>query len=108
MALKKTKTDDVSQAVDTLVDSVVNEIMTPDEIEAIQEDEQNRFDNSASVQRLQLATRIVSEKFGLDDRYSVTKFNDKGKVVDLALENSEFIVSVTIKNSEAQGMTVSD
>ena len=82
------------------------EVMTAEEIEAVQEDEQKRLDASASMERLQLATRIVSEKFGLDDEYHVTKFNDKGKVVDLTLENAEFIVSCTIKNSEAQGMYI--
>lgn len=104
MALKKTKNDVPQDAVDEIID----EVITSAEIKAIQDDEQKRFDNSASVQRLQLATRIVSEKFGLDDEYSVTKFNDKGKVVELALENSQFIVAVTIKNSEVQGMTVED
>ena len=92
----------------SVVDGIINEVITSAEIKAIQNDEQKRFDNSARVQRLQLAARIVSEKFGLDDEYSVTKFNDKGKVVELALENSQFIVAVTIKNSEVQGMTVED
>lgn len=107
MALKKTKTD-VSQAVDTLVESVAEDIITTGEIEAIQKEEQKKFDNSASMQRLQLATAIISEKFGLDDEYSVIKFNDKGKIVELALENSQFIISVTIKNSEMQGMTIQE
>lgn len=92
MALKKKK--------------AVEENLTAEEIEAVQEDEQKRNDASASVERLQLATRIVSEKFGLDDEYHVTKFNDKGKVVELTLENAEYIVACTIKNSEAQGMYV--
>lgn len=77
--------------------------MTEEEIEEMAEE---AVDSSASMERLQLATTIVSNKFGLDDEYHVTKFNDKGKVVDLTLENSEFIVSCTIKNSEAQGMYV--
>lgn len=92
MALKKKKAVEPKE-----------EVMTAEEIE---EDEQKRLDASASVERLQLATRIVSEKFGLDDEYHVTKFNDKGKVVELTLENSEYIVACTIKNSEAQGMYI--
>ena len=95
MALKKKKAVEPKE-----------EVMTAEEIEAVHEDEQKRLDASASMERLQLANRIVSEKFGLDDEYTVTKFNDKGKVVELTLENSEFIVACTIKNSEAQGMYI--
>lgn len=86
--------------------AVVEEVITPEEKTAIAEDEQKSIDASASMERLRLATRIVSEKFGLDEEYAVTKFNDKGKVVDITLENAEFIVSCTIKNSEAQGMYI--
>lgn len=82
--------------------------MTEDEAVALAKDETKRFDASASMERLQLATRIVSEKFGLDDEYHVTKFNDKGKVVDITLEGAEFILSCTIKNSENQGMYTPD
>ena len=80
--------------------------MNEEEKEALEIQAQEILDSSASMERLQLATAIVSNKFGLDDEYSVTKFNDKGKVVDLTLENKEFIISCTIKNSEAQGMYV--
>ncbi len=82
------------------------EAMTVEEKEAIVEDEKKRIEASANMERLQLATRVVSERFNLDDEYCVTKFNDKGKVVDITLENGDFIISCTIKNSEAHGMYV--
>ena len=92
MALKKKKVNE--------------EAMTVEEKEAIVEDEKKRIEASANMERLQLATRVVSERFNLDDEYRVTKFNDKGKVVDITLENVDFIISCTIKNSEAHGMYV--
>jgi len=94
MGLKKKNTEDTA-------------VLTPAERDAIREDENYRNEDSASMmERLQLAVRVVSQKFNLDDEYRVTKFNDKGKVVDLTLENGDFVLSVTIKNSEAHGMYI--
>lgn len=81
--------------------------MTTEEQVAIHNDEERRdAENANMMERLQAAVRVVSQKFNLDDEYRVTKFNDKGKVVDLTLENGDFIISVTIKNSEAHGMYI--
>ena len=60
----------------------------------------------ADTQRLRLATNVVSSKFNLDSSYRVTKFDDKGKVVNLTLENENFTISVTIKDSERHEMIV--
>lgn len=62
--------------------------------------------NVATTERLQLATNIVSSRFNLDDTFRVSKFNDKGKVVNLDLENEDFILAVTIKDGNRQGMIV--
>lgn len=72
--------------------------------EVINQDERTCLEEVASSQRLALATRIVSERFGLDSEYAVTKFNDKERVVEITLANPDFIVAVTIKNSVAHGM----
>jgi enoyl-[acyl-carrier-protein] reductase (NADH) len=56
----------------------------------------------ASVDKLNKVTEIVSDKFGLDNTYHVTKFNDKGNKVELTLENLEYIVAVTLKNPEIE------
>ena len=101
MALKKKK---IEQPEVVEEQNQEEEVLTPDEVEAIQVDEKRRIDASANMERLQLATRIVSETFNLDDGYSVVAFNDKGKVVSVSLTNGDFVVSVTIKNSEAHGM----
>ena len=77
-----------------------------EEKEAIQKAEEKETQESADTQRLQLATNLVSGKFNLDPSYSVKKFEDKGKVVNLTLENNEFIINVTIKDSERHGMYV--
>ena len=79
-------------------------VMTEEEKEAIQKSEEKKKEQSADTRRLQLATNVVSSQFNLDASYSVSKFDDKGKVVNLTLENSDFIINVTIKDSERHGM----
>lgn len=81
-------------------------VMTEEEKEAIQKSEEDKKEQSADTRRLQLATNVVSSQFNLDPSYSVSKFDDKGKVVNLTLENSDFIINVTIKDSERHGMHV--
>ena len=81
-------------------------VMTEEEKEAIQKSEEKKKEQSADTRRLQLATNVVSSQFNLDPSYSVSKFDDKGKIVNLTLENSDFIINVTIKDSERHGMHV--
>ena len=80
--------------------------MNEAEKEAVKEQEKKVEETGANTERLQLATNLVSSKFNLDDSYRVAKFDDKGKVVNLTLENGEFIVAVTIKDSDRHGMIV--
>ena len=82
--------------------------LTEDEVEVIQRAEEEEIKESADTTRLQLATNIVSRNFNLDPSYNVKKFDDKGKVVKLTLENSEFIIDVTIKDSYRHGMYVEE
>lgn len=81
-------------------------VMTQEEKEVIQNEEERVTEESADTRRLQLATNVVSKQFNLDPSYYVNKFNDKGKVVNLSLENKDFIINVTIKDSERHGMYV--
>lgn len=81
-------------------------VMTQEEKESIQKAEEKKTEQSADTRRLQLTTNVVSSQFNLDPSYSVSKFDDKGKVVNLTLENSDFIINVTIKDSERHGMHV--
>ncbi len=65
------------------------------------------YDMSTAMERLTLAAELVSSKFNLvPSGYRVVKFNDKGKIVDITLDGADFIVSVTIKNSEMHGMYI--
>ena len=99
----KKKADTTSAVEETKQEEPV---MTEEEKEAIQKSEENKKEQSADTRRLQLATNVVSSQFNLDPSYSVSKFDDKGKVVNLTLENSDFIINVTIKDSERHGMHV--
>ena len=102
MALKSKKKE-----APIVEETVVEEaVITEEEKEAIIEAEEQKAMESADTQRLQLATNLVSGKFNLDPSYSVKKFEDKGKVVNLTLENNEFIINVTIKDSDRHGMYV--
>lgn len=94
---------------ETVTEEVVQEkepAMTEEEKEAIQKAEEEETKESADTRRLQLATSVVSQQFNLDTTYSVSKFEDKGKVVNLTLANSDFILNVTIKDSERHGMHI--
>lgn len=95
MALKKKKSEEVNQ-----------EVMTQEEKEAITKEEERVKEAGANTMRLELATSLVSSQFNLDENYKVTKFDDKGKVVNMTLENSDFIISVTVKDSDRHGMYV--
>ena len=106
MALKKKV---IEAPVEEVVEEVVVEetpVITEDEVEAIKKAEEEEAKESADIMRLQLATNLVSGKFNLDPSYSVKKFDDKGKVVNLTLENKDFIINVTIKDSDKHGMYV--
>lgn len=103
--LGKKKADTTPAVEETKVEETV---MTEAEKEVIQRVEEEKELDSADTQRLQLATNIVSGKFNLDPSYHVKKFEDKGKVVNLTLENNEFILNVTIKDSDRHGMYIED
>lgn len=108
MALKVKKAEVEAEVKEELENTEENEVLTTDEVEAIQSAEQNDTEESADTRRLQLATNVVSKQFNLDPSYSLSKFDDKGKVVKLTLENKEFIIDVTIKDSDRHGMYVED
>ena len=89
-----------------VIEETEEPVMTQEEKEAIQKEESKRIEDGANTKRLELATGVVSSQFNLDSDYRVTKFEDKGKVVNMTLENGDFILSVTIKDSDRQGMYV--
>ena len=104
MALKKKAIE--APVVEETVVETEETAMTADEKEVIKNAEEDKEEESADILRLKLATNLVSGKFNLDPSYSVKKFEDKGKVVNLTLENKEFILNVTIKDSDRHGMCV--
>ena len=109
MALKsKKKKEEIVDEKEERVIPVDENPLTVLEKEAIQKDEEEKTKKSADTRRLQLATNVVSSQFNLDPSYTVSKFDDKGKVVNLTLENSNFIINVTIKDSDRHGMSIVD
>ena len=99
--------DNVVSIVDPIEETAEESVvMTEEEREVIQSSEKSIKEAGASTKRLELATNIVSKQFNLDNDYIVNKFNDKGKVVNLTLENGDFILAITIKDSERHCMCV--
>lgn len=86
-----------------------NPNITADEEETINT-QQKEAEKSveASTEKLRRTTALLSKKFNLDDTYKVSSFDDKGKVVKETLESSEFIVTITVKDSARQGLAVNE
>lgn len=100
MGLKATKKDNVKKDTKKTF-GAMNE---PEVASAKKSDEEAV--NLATAERLNLLLGLVSKKFNLDDTFSVCKFGDKGKVMDIALENEDFVVSIQVKDSERHGLIV--
>ena len=76
------------------------EEVTEEMIEATVSHNEEVTEEDNALRRLTNATTVVKGIFHLGDDYAVTKFNDKGRSVDLTLNNREFTISVTIKDTE--------
>ena len=109
MALKKKVAKEVveEQVVETPQD-LETPVITEAEKKAIKDMVEKETEASADTRRLKLATNVVSKQFNLDPSYRVSKFDDKGKVVALTLENSNFIINVTIKDSDRHNMHIEE
>lgn len=86
MALKKAITEVTEEMVEA----------TKEFNEAEQED--------VALKRLTNATAVAKSIFHLGDDYVITKFNDKGKSIDLTLNNVDFTIAITIKDTEMYGI----
>ena len=98
--------DNVVEFVQDKKSTTEKSVLTPEEKEVIQSNEEKEKEEGANTKRLELATGVVSKHFNLGSDYQVNKFDDKGKVVKLTLENSDFIIAVTIKDSDKHCMSV--
>lgn len=106
MALKAKKKAEETPVVEQETPVTEESVMTHEEKKVIQKVEENKKEEGANTKRLELATGVVSSQFNLGSDYKVTKFDDKGKIVNMTLENGDFILAVTIKDSDRHGMYV--
>ena len=97
MALKKKS--NVEETAPIVTEEVAEEM-----VEATIEYNEAEVDEDLALRRLTNATTVVKNIFHLGDDYVITKFNDKGRSVDLTLNNREFTISVTIKDTEMYGI----
>lgn len=104
MALKAKKTKEVvteevtkeTPVEDTKVDTTLND----SEKEAQKNQEEQKELEGADMQRLKQTTALISDKFNLDNDFVVKNFDDKGKVIKETLEGKDFILTVTVKDSD--------
>lgn len=97
MALKKKS--NVEETAPIVTEEVAEEM-----VEATIEYNEAEVDEDLALRRLTNATTVIKNIFHLGDDYVITKFNDKGRSVDLTLNNREFTISVTIKDTEMYGI----
>lgn len=101
MALKAKKTSPentefVSEPVEEQVEPKLNEA----EMLAEKKQEEQKEAEGANMQRMKQTTALLSGKFNLDNEYVVKNFDDKGKVIKETLEGKDFILTITVKDSE--------
>lgn len=85
----------------------------PEEITEVEQVEEVTTENNTTsneepfatnMDRFNQAISIISNKFGLDNSYIVTGFTDRGKEIKVSLDNGDYSMVVTIKNSLKQGI----
>lgn len=74
--------------------------LNEDEILAQKKQEELKESEGANMQRMKQTTALLSDKFNLDNEYVVKNFDDKGKVIKETLEGKDFILTITVKDSE--------
>lgn len=107
MALKakKTKeavTEEVQSTPEVVEEStpVEEPKLNEDEILAQKKQEELKESEGADIRRMKQTTALLSSKFNLDNAYAVKNFDDKGKVIKETLEGKDFILTITVKDSE--------
>lgn len=101
------KVSDIQEKIDTAKKDAEEKNITKQEADAvIKQQNENEDKVSANTEKLRRTTSLLANKFNLDDTYGVKKFDDKGKVVNETFENSEFIVTVCVKDSDRHGLSV--
>lgn len=107
MALKKKKevateevqnTPEVAEAVEKT--PVEEPKLNESEILAQKQQEEQKEAEGANMMRMKQTTALLSDKFNLDNEYVVKNFDDKGKVIKETLEGRDFILTITVKDSE--------
>lgn len=83
-------------------ESTLKSKLTDEEKQAAQKENED----SATTEKIQLASDLVSRKFNLDSSYRVTQFKDNGKCLTISLENEEFSLSITAKDADMPGLHV--
>lgn len=74
--------------------------LNEDEILAQKKQEELKEEEGADMRRMKQTTALLSSKFNLDKEYAVKNFDDKGKVIKETLEGKDFILTITVKDSE--------
>ena len=77
--------------------------LTEGEVEVLTEGQLDA--SKVSFKKMEKAVAILEDEFGLKDKgYSVFKFDDKGKTVQVSMTNGEFDISITFNDPIAYGL----
>lgn len=86
---------------------VRNQTPTSEEVEALRQQEE-RYDNAPSVDRMEAVSRLVRDQFGIDDNYHVTGFKDSGRILEATFDSQDFTLSVKVKHPKDYGLEPPD
>ena len=76
----------------------------PEEINALHEQTERNLEESANVTRMNAMLLKVRAAFKIDETFSVIAFKDKGKSIEIGVENNDYICTFVMKDTERHGL----
>jgi phage repressor protein C with HTH and peptisase S24 domain len=108
---KKSEKPAEDPVAETLVSDVpvnnteVSEPVVTEDI-PVSEEEVKAKDNKANVEAMEKSLALVSNKFNIGEDYVVTRFDFRGTRAAMTLSNKDFDVTIKIKDTVEQGITI--
>lgn len=74
------------------------------EIGALKEQRLIDIEESANTDRINAVLMKVREVFKVNDTFSVIAFKDKGKTIEIGVENEDYVCTFLMKDTEKHGL----
>jgi phage repressor protein C with HTH and peptisase S24 domain len=101
------KQEDVREESLKILSEAESKFMTKAEEEALQPGAEDIVDNKTKVstEKMEKAVELVQDIFNLSDKgYVVNSFSDAGTKIKLSLVNTDFELTISIKDAENHGL----